>query len=111
LLGRAKRPGGDTSTGAGIERLAIESVLAEAARLLVHSGLSRRAAIIKAVATVGTKAMDYGIKLNPELLRVRSSRAAKEEKPADPLHVFFEDRLRYERGRKLGQPRRRSKTV
>jgi hypothetical protein len=100
LFARANRPGGDTSTRAGVERLAVESVLAEAARLHVHSGLSHRAAIIKAVATHGAKAMDYGIKLDPELLRVRSSRKAKGGKPADPLHVYFEERLEYERDRK-----------
>jgi hypothetical protein len=97
LFDRAKRPGGDTSTRAGVERLAVESVLAEAARLHVHSGLWHRAAIIKAVATHGAKAMDNGVKLDPEKLRVRSSRAAKGGKPADPLHLYFEKRLEYER--------------
>ena len=64
-------------------------VLAEAARLNVHSDLSRRNAIIKAVASQGAKAMDHEIELDPEMLRVRSSRRAKDGKPADKLHDYF----------------------
>jgi hypothetical protein len=111
LFDRAQRPGGGKSTDAGIEWLTIKSVLAEAARLNVHSGLSRRVAIIKAVATHGAKAMDKGIRLDPELLRVRSSRAATAHKPADRLHVYFTKRLEYERDRKFGRPRQPPKVV
>jgi hypothetical protein len=111
LLERAKRPGGDNSVGAGIERLIVEAVLAEAARLIVHSDLTRLKAITKAVSSHGAKAIDNGIKLDPELLRVRSSRRATNGKPADTLHVYFEDRLTYERALKSGRQRSRQKVV
>jgi hypothetical protein len=111
LFGRAKNPGGDISVDAGIERWVIDAVLAEAARLKIHSGLSRRNAIFKAIASHGAKAIDRGIKLDPERLRVRSSRSAKNGKPADKLYVYFEDRLKYERAQKSGRPRQRPKVV
>jgi hypothetical protein len=103
LFRRAKHQGGDSSTDAGITRLAIDSVLAEAARLVVHSGRSRRDAIIKAVATNGAKAMGYGIKLDPELLRQRTSRRPKAGAPADALYGYFQERLEYERDKKFGR--------
>jgi hypothetical protein len=103
LFGRAKHQGGDASTEAGMTRLANESVLAEAARLMVHDGCSRRDAIIKAVETSGAKAMGYGIKLDPELLRQRTSRRAKDRAPADPLCRYFEERLEYEHDKKFGR--------
>ena len=101
LFGRAKHQGGDASTEAGMTRLANESVLAEAARLMVHDGCSRRDAIIKAVETSGAKAMGYGIKLDPELLRQRTSRRGKDGALADPLYCYFEERLQYERNQKF----------
>jgi hypothetical protein len=105
LFGRATHQGGDASTERCMMWLANESVLAEAARLVVHSGRSRRDAIIKAVATNGAKAMSYGMKLDPELLRQRASRRAKDGAPADPLCRYFEERLQYERNQKFGRKR------
>jgi hypothetical protein len=105
LFERAKRPGGDISVEAGIKQRVVEAVLAEAARLVVHSSSSRKDAITKAVASHGAKAMDNGIALNPETLRVRSS------KPADELHGYFEARLKYERDQKFGRQRAHRKVV
>ena len=105
LFGRAKNPGGDISVEAGIERQVIDAVLAEAARLIVHSGLSRRNAIVKAVAARGAIAIDNGIKLDPELRPVRSSRSAKTA--VNKLHAYFEDQLEHERAQKSDRRRAR----
>jgi hypothetical protein len=103
LFGRAKHQGGDASTKAAVTRLVIESVLAEAARLVTHAGLSRKAAITNAVATNGARAMDHGVKLDPELLRQRASRRPKDGATADPLYDYFQERLDYERDKKFGR--------
>jgi hypothetical protein len=97
LFGRAKHQGGDSSTDSAMVMIAQQSVLAEAARLMVHTAMPRKTAIRQAIATHGGKAARYGIRLDPELLRQRTSRRAKSGSP-DPLHIFFENRLEYERG-------------
>jgi hypothetical protein len=102
LFMRAKHQGGDSSTGSGMAMLAQQSVLSEAARLMVHTPMSRKTAIRQAIATHGGRAARRGIRLDPELLRQRTSRRGKSGSP-DPLYVFFENRLKYERGVK-GRP-------
>jgi hypothetical protein len=101
LFNRAARPGGDVTTKAGVENLVIKGILAHAAELVIHSRLSRLDAITKAIAENGAKAMDRGQVFNPELLRQRSHRRD------DSLHVYFEERLKYERDRKFKRMRRR----
>jgi hypothetical protein len=105
LFGRAKHQGGDSSTDAGMGMLAQHAVLAQAAYLMVHSQKPRKTAIREAIATHGGKAANYGIRLDPELLRQRTSRRGKDGQ-ADPLYVYFESRLNYERGIKKPDPRR-----
>jgi hypothetical protein len=103
LFGRAKHQGGDSSTDSGMVLIAQQSVLAEAARLMVHTAMPRKTAIRQAIATHGEKAANYGIRLDPERLRERTSRRGKDG-PADPLHIYFESRLNYERGVKKPIP-------
>jgi hypothetical protein len=65
--------------------------------------MPRKTAIRQAIATHGEKAANRGIRLDPELLRQRTSRRGKDG-PADPLHIYFESRLNYERGVKKPGP-------
>ena len=103
LFMRAKHQGGDSSTYSGMVMLAQQSVLAQAAHLMVHAKKPRKTAIREAITTHGAKAASNGIRLDPELLRQRTSRRGKDGAP-DPLHVFFENRLEYERGLKKPGP-------
>ena len=105
LFKRAKHQGGDSSTDAGMVMHAQHTVLAQAARLMIHASKPRKTAILEAIATHGGHAASHGIRLDPELLRQRTSRRGKDGS-ADPLHVFFENRLEYERGLKKPGPRR-----
>lgn len=105
LFRRGKHQGGDSSTDAGMVMIAQQSVLAEAARLMVHTAMPRKTAIRQAIATHGEQAANRGIRLDPELLRQRTSRRGKDGQ-ADPLYVYFESRLNHERGIKKPDPRR-----
>lgn len=101
LFKRAKHRGGDSSIDSGMVLLAQHDVLAEAARLMIHADMPRKTAIREAIATHGRKAADHGIRLDPELLRQRTSRRGKDG-ASDPLYIYFENRLEHERGLKAG---------
>jgi hypothetical protein len=105
LFRRTKHQGGDSSTDAGMRMLVQKAVLAQAAHLMVHAQKNRKTAIREAIAAHGMKAANHGIKLDPESLRQRTSRRGKDG-TADPLYVYFESRLNYERGIKKPDPRR-----
>jgi hypothetical protein len=111
LFSRTKRPGGDTSRAAGIERLVVNGVLAQAARLMIHFDLPRRTAIKRALSKNGIDGSADKAKSISELLRQRTSRRATNDKPADPLHLYFEDRLRHERHLKFDRQCARRKVV